>query len=175
MTERTRYIGALYFVQVLANILILGAIIVLLVLAIGRISRVTSTQTKANRELITEIRRILTIHADASAKRSCAVAKEIRYVVLALSPRRQPLVIQQTLADFVGRACHVEILVRVPANGSPPPTPHPSSPSSHPSSPSSHPSTPTPHPSPSSSPPTPHPSPSSPSPTIICLPVVGCI
>lgn len=162
MSGRTRYVGALYFVQVLANILILGAIIVLLVLAIGRISRVTSTQTKANRELITEIRRILTIHADASAKRSCAVAKEIRYVVLALSPTRQPLVIQRTLADFVGRACHVEILVHVPKNGSPTPTPHPS-PTSHPS-----PSSPSSHPSPT--PPTPHPSP-----TIICLPVVGCI
>lgn len=175
--RRRRHISELYFLQIVANILALGVIIALLISAIGQVAHTAAAQEKANRAVIDEIQRDLTIHAGASAIRSCAVAKEIRYAILALSPQTQPIAVQQKLAHYVELACHVEILIRPDGHSSADghtttETPVPSrGPSPSPPQSSPHPST-APPPTTTTPPPPP---PSSPSPTVICLPVLGCV
>lgn len=173
--KRGRWVSELYFFQVLANVAALGVIIVLLISSIATVTRTATAQEKANRAVITEIQRDLTIHAKASAIRSCAVAREIRYVVLTLSPRRQPLRVRRRLATFVGLACHVEVLISPDGttHGTTSPTTPPPRPSPTSTTPSTTPPTTIP-PTPTTIPPSPHPSPS-PSPTVVCVPVIGCI
>jgi hypothetical protein len=127
----------------------------------------------ANRALIRQNRQDLLIHAEASAARSCALAKELQYIALTVSANPSNAVVQ-TLNGFVDQACEVEQFpVRFPPGG---PGPGPGTSSSTTSPPGTTPppgTTTTPPPTtppPSSPPPTPSPSPS---PT--CIPVIGCL
>jgi hypothetical protein len=154
--ERRR--SALEFV----TIGLLVASLLLLFIVFQRTTEQARIATSSNRALIREVRRDLGIHAVASADRTCAIAKEIRYVVVALSPTGQPAAVLEALDRFVEQACKVVIPGRLgpglpggdgtSSESSSPPGVTPGPPSSTNTPPPNTTTTPPPTPSPSPSP-----------------------